>query len=257
VLDFAAETAVAAGRLLAERLGGPNVIREKGPRDLVTDADLASQALIVERLNSRYPAHTIWGEEGERPASLAGSLWIVDPLDGTTNYAHRIPVFGVTLALAEDGVIRLGVVYDPLRDHLFTAKRGKGAWLNGERIQVSQTSNLAQAVVNCDWGRSPQARAHTTASTNILASNVMTLRSLGSSVLAICYVAAGWVDAYFSYSLMPWDLVAPALCVQEAGGRVTDFNGQPWGITTGQALCSNGRLHETLLATMQRAGAQQ
>ncbi|MCC7355126.1 MAG: inositol monophosphatase [Anaerolineae bacterium] len=255
VLDFAAETARMAGRLLADRLSGPQSVREKGPRDLVTDADVASQSLIVERLQTRFPDHAIWGEEGEQPASLQGPLWVVDPLDGTTNYAHRIPLFGVALALAEDGVVRLGVAYDPLRDHLFAAERGKGAWLNGQRLRVSQTDTLAQAVINCDWGRSPQARRGVTQTTSLLAADVMTLRSMGSSVLAMCYVAAGWLDAYFNFSLMPWDLLAPALCIEEAGGRVTGLSGQPWGLASREAVCSNGRVHEALLATVQRAGA--
>lgn len=257
MLDFAIETVRAAGHLLAARLAGPNPTREKGLRDLVTEADLASQSLIVERLQARYPDHAIWGEEGEWPPSLRGPVWIVDPLDGTTNYAHRIPIFGVALALAEDGAVRLGVVYDPLRDHLFAAERGRGAWLHGHRLHVSQTDTMAQAIINCDWGRSPQARSGAAQTTSILADGVMTLRSFGSSVLAMCYVAAGWIDAYFSFSLMPWDLVAPALCIEEAGGRVTDLTGQPWDLTTGRAVCSNGRVHEALLAIVQRAGAQQ
>lgn len=256
MLDFAIETVREAGRLLATRLRQPQMVREKGLRDLVTDADLASQSLIVQRLRSRFPEHAIWAEEGEQPASLAGPLWVIDPLDGTTNYAHGIPVFGVSLAWAEGGVVHLGVVYDPLRDDLFAAERGRGAWLNGERLRVSQTDTLAKVVINPDWGRLPQARARAAGVTALLAPEVMTVRSLGSSVLAMCYVAAGWMDAYVSFSLMPWDLSAAALCIEEAGGCVTDLHGRPWGLETGQAVASNGRVHDVLLATVERAGTR-
>ncbi len=256
MLDFAVETVREAGRLLAARLHQPQAVREKGLRDLVTDADMASQAMIVQRLRARFPHHAIWAEEGERPDSLAGPLWVLDPLDGTTNYARGVPVFAVSLALAEDGIVRLGVVYDPLRDDLFAAERGRGAWLNGSRLRVSQVDTLAKAIINPDWGRSPQARARAAGLTALLATEVMTVRSLGSSVLAMCYVAAGWIDAYLSLSLMPWDLVAAALCIEEAGGRVTDWSGQPWSLETGQAVASNGRLHDIMLAMLHRAGAR-
>ena len=180
-LEFASETARSAGQLLLEHQTAPQNIRTKGYRDIVTDADIISQALITERLHSRFPQHAIWGEEGERPPSLNRPLWIIDPLDGTTNYAHGIPLFAVTLALLVEREVELGIVYAPSLDLMFTAERGQGAFMNGQPIQVGQETDVASAVVSCDWARSPENRKESLQMVHTVGEQVRTLRSSGAA----------------------------------------------------------------------------
>lgn len=249
-LEVAMDTAREAGELLRARSQAPLTIHHKGPRDLVTDADLAAQALIVERLQASFPDHAIWAEEGEAATAGAGAgyTWIVDPLDGTTNYSRRHPTFAVSIALAQDGEVLLGVVYEPLRGFLFHGQRGQGAFVNGQPLRVSQVAHWNQAMVACDWAREEATRARVLRMVNLITPQVRTFRSLGAATLGFCYVAAGWLDAYFSLCLKPWDLAAGALFVIEAGGMVTTPTGAPWTLTEGGCLVSNGRLHRRLLA---------
>ena len=228
----------------------------KGDVDLVTEADRASEKLITERLAAAFPSHGIYGEEGVRQRIDSEYRWYVDPLDGTTNFAHGFPVFCVSLGLehrppgltaGQDGELIAGVVYDPTRDELFVTEKGNGAWLNGRRIHVSGTKRLAEALLATGF---PSRKRHV--SPNIHFYQELTLRShgvrrAGSAALDLAYTACGRVDAFWEFHLNPWDTAAGALLVEEAGGRITRFDGAPFRLDSSETLATNGLLHEELL----------
>jgi myo-inositol-1(or 4)-monophosphatase len=265
MLQTAILAAREAGSILLENLKKPRRTKVKGPRDIVTDADVKAQRAIIEIIRSRFPNHDILSEESDPgskgQAAMKGGFdklttgspytWIVDPLDGTTNYSRRLPCFCTSIALSHQGEIILGVVYDPLRDDLFQAERGKGADLNGESLRVSQLESLADALIGSDWARAQAEREVVAQFLARMALQVRTLRTLGAAALGLCYVATGWLDVYFHFSLMPWDAAAGALIVQEAGGAATDFTGQPWQIHSRRCLASNGLLHDKMLSILE------
>jgi myo-inositol-1(or 4)-monophosphatase len=249
LLETAIEAARQVGRVLLEQFGTPQEIKSKGLRDIVTEADLAAQAQAIEVIRSQYPDHDIWAEEvGQTPGGASDYCWIVDPLDGTTNYVRGFPCFSVSIALSQRGELVLGVVYDPLRDQLFRAQRGQGAYLNDDRIQVSAAGRLMDAVIGLDWAHSQELRCRTAQLVVEAAPRIGTLRSAGSAALGLCSVAAGWTDAYFHLSLQPWDVAAASVIIQEAGGSVSDLAGLPWRPKSGGCLASNGLIHEAMLA---------
>ena len=223
----------------------------KGDVDLVTEADRASEALIRERLTAAFPEHGIYGEEGTRDQMESEFRWYVDPLDGTTNFAHGFPVFCVVLGLerraeglgaAEDGEMTAGVIYDPLRDEMFVAERGRGAWLNGRQIHVSKTASLQEALTATGF---PSHKRHV--SPNIHFYQELTLRShgvrrAGSAALDMAYVACGRLDGFWEFHLNPWDTSAGYLLVEEAGGRVTHFDGGKFTLDSREVLATNGRI---------------
>ena len=223
----------------------------KGDVDLVTEADRASEALIRERLTAAFPSHGIYGEEGTRDQMESEFRWYVDPLDGTTNFAHGFPVFCVVLGLerraeglgaAEDGEMTAGVIYDPLRDEMFVAERGRGAWLNGRQIHVSKTASLQEALTATGF---PSHKRHV--SPNIHFYQELTLRShgvrrAGSAALDLAYVACGRLDGFWEFHLNPWDTSAGYLLVEEAGGRVTRFDGSKFRLDSSEVLATNGRI---------------
>lgn len=250
-MEVAVEVAVRAGKLLVRRLGGERKIGYKGSVNLVTEMDLLSEKMIVREISRRFPGHAFLAEEG---ASREGAdyRWVIDPLDGTTNYAHRFPVFCVSIALEKEGQVVLGVVYDPTRDELFTARKGKGARLNRRRIRVSPAARLARCLLatgfpydvrespvnNFDHFINFSFRAHA-------------VRRAGSAALDLCYVAAGRFDGSWEMKLGPWDLAAGMLIVQEAGGRVSDFSGAPIaGLDGSRVLASNGRIHREMIEVL-------
>jgi len=257
--DLALETAIAtareAGDLLRRRLQDTHDVRHKGIRDVVTEVDLEAQSLIVERLQARFPSHAIWAEEGDAASvgAHAGYTWIVDPLDGTNNYSRQHPTFAVSIALARATEVLLGAVYEPLRDFLFHGQRGQGAFVNGRPLRVSPVTDWSQALMACDWARSRPTRAQVLRMVDILIPDVLTFRALGAAALGFCYVAAGWLDGYFSLHLNPWDMAAGALFVEEAGGKVTTPGGEPWELIAGGFLASNGSLHAHLAETAHAA----
>lgn len=256
-LQTARRAARAAGKVLRERFEGAREIRYKGQRDIVTDADHAADRAARAVIQARFPHDRFLSEEDDattRAALWAQSesadaplLWIVDPLDGTTNYARRVPIFSVSLALLHRGAVQLGVVFDPLRPEMFAAERGRGAFLNGARLTVSRTRVLADAVVGMEWARAPKLRERTTRTVAPLVARAMTARTTGSAALTMCYVAAARLDAYFHFALSPWDVAAAALIVEEAGGRVTTPAGAAWSVHSQAYVASNGHLHETML----------
>ncbi len=250
MLQTAIQAARAAGRLLVERLPNERDVQAKGLRDIVTDADLAAEKAIVQIIRARFPDHALLTEEDGASGGDAPFVWVVDPLDGTTNYSRRMPIFSVSIGLVHEGELEAGVVYDPLRDHLFVAERGRGATLNGQALQVNAIDRMDYAVVGLDWAHAHQDRHEILTRLGQIAPACGTLRGLGSAALGLCYVAAGWIDAYFHIGLKPWDMAAGLLLIQEAGGRVTDLDGQPWQLWGQRILVSNGHIHQALLELM-------
>ena len=240
-----------AGALLMGHFRRHVKIEYKGDVDLVTVADRESEALVLDRIRRHFPSHDVMGEEGTRIETGSNYKWYVDPLDGTTNFAHSFPVFCVSLAVEHNGQRIAGVVYDPTRDELFAAEKGNGARLNGDPIHVSSTQRLADSLVATGF---PSHKRHK--NPNIYFYHQITLRShgvrrAGSAALDLCNVAAGRFDGFWEFNLNPWDTAAGVLLVEEAGGRVTDFSGGPFQIASRETLASNGLIHDALLAEFQ------
>jgi myo-inositol-1(or 4)-monophosphatase len=240
-----------AGALLMDFFHQQVKIEYKGDADLVTVADRKSEALILERIRKQFPTHDVMGEEGTRIESGSDYKWYVDPLDGTTNFAHGFPVFCVSLAVEYRGRRVAGVIYDPTRDEMFAAELGKGALLNGQPIHVSATSRLAECLVGTGF---PSQKRHK--SPNIYFYHQLTLRThgvrrAGSAALDLCNVACGRFDGFWEFNLNPWDTAAGVLIVEEAGGRVTNFSGGPFRIDSRETLASNGLVHDALIAEFQ------
>jgi len=258
-LDFALETARMAGRLLCVHFEQRHTVRFKSSDiDLVTEADLASEQLIVETIRARFPEHTILAEEGlgdwQQVLGETEWLWVVDPLDGTVNYAHGFPVWGVSLALAEWGRVQVGVTYDPLRDDLFWAERGGGAWRNGRCLHVSGTARLKEALVATGFAyKRATLKDNNLAEFSAVMPRVQGVRRAGAAVIDLALLAAGVLDGYWEKHLQPWDWAAGWLLVEEAGGVVTDLDGGPWSLGCDWMAASNGVLHEELLGVLRAA----
>ena len=237
-----------AGALVMSFFARHITIEYKGDVDLVTEADRASEKLIVERLRARWPEHGIVAEEGTRTDAGADYRWYVDPLDGTTNFAHGYPVFCISIALArKDERLEAGVLYDPTRDEMFAAERGQGATLNGKPIHVSRTKTLAESLLGTGF---PSHKRHK--NPNVHFYQQITLRShgvrrAGSAALDLANVACGRYDGFWEFNLNPWDTAAGALLVQEAGGRVTRFDGSPFRLDSREVLASDGLIHDELI----------
>jgi myo-inositol-1(or 4)-monophosphatase len=239
----AAEATRAAARVALDRFDKPLAITAKGFRDIVTEADFAAQDAAVAAIRWRFPDAAILGEENLAPPDDADTVWVIDPIDGTTNYARSIPFFCVAIGMVRHGRPIAGAVYDPLRDHLFTAERSRGAFLNGRPIHVSAVSDVSDAILALDWGAQPEVRRRSVALLERISAECRTLRAVGSAALAMCYLAAGWIDLYFNLALKPWDGAATQVIIEEAGGRITNPLGQAWDYTQPAALASNGLLH--------------
>ena len=254
MLNFAIQTARDAGRVLAEKFGRAIQITNKGDIDLVTEADLAAERLIIERIRSHYPRHSILSEEAGDVIAIEGEQseykWIVDPLDGTTNYAHGYPAFCVSVALEHEGRVCLGVVYDPLRDELFAAERGDGATLNGRRVRVSATDDLNRALLCTGFPYDVRERNDFARHFRNFIMSAQSVRRDGSAALDLAYVAAGRFDGFYEEGLRPWDVAAGVLLVKEAGGRVTHYDGKPFQIYTPPIAASNGLVHDAMLEVL-------
>jgi myo-inositol-1(or 4)-monophosphatase len=258
IFELAVTLAKAAGAELRQRFGQPRTVTLKGDLDPVTDADYAAAALIREGIMATYPAHTILGEEGGLYEQNASIRWIIDPLDGTVNYAHGVPVYAVSIGVADAHGVHLGVVYDPSRDELFTAQRGAGAdktsCLNGEPIRVSEITELQRALLATGF---PYDR-HLKADNNhreYTALNLTTqgVRRGGSAALDLAYVACGRFDAYWEQGLAPWDVAAGSLLVAGAGGRLSTYSGALYDGFGPQIVSSNGHLHQVVLSKITEA----
>lgn len=252
MLNFAIQAARDAGRILSERYGRAALqVTNKGDIDLVTEADLAAERLIVERIKSYYPRHSILAEEAGEVETVGNQnaeyKWIIDPLDGTTNYAHGYPVFCVSIALEYEGAVVLGVVYDPLRDELFAAERGEGATLNGRRVRVSETEDLNRALVCTGFPYDVRERSQFVRHFANFIMHAQSVRRDGAAALDLAYVACGRFDAFWEEGLRPWDVAAGVLLIEEAGGRVSHYDDSDFDIYTPPIAASNGLLHEAML----------
>jgi myo-inositol-1(or 4)-monophosphatase len=255
LLNFAIQTAHDAGRILAERFGRILQISNKGDIDLVTEADLAAEHFIIERIKSYYPRHAILAEEADASGIIHEGQgewkWIVDPLDGTTNYAHGYPCFCVSIALERDNRIELGVIYDPMREETFVAERGEGATLNGRRIRVSETEDLNRALLCTGFPYDVRGREDFARHFNNFIMHGQAVRRDGSAALDLAYVASGRFDGFWEEGLRPWDVAAGVLLVEEAGGRVSYYDGSPFSIYAPPILASNGLVHEAMMRVLQ------
>jgi myo-inositol-1(or 4)-monophosphatase len=253
-VEAAVEAARAAGAVLRRGYGESKTIRYKAAIDLVTAFDEESERTIIQILSAAFPAYGFWTEESGHHAAAGDARWIVDPLDGTTNYAHDLPHFAVSIALEEAGTIVAGVVYDPMLDELFVAERGGAATLNGRPIRVSATEDLLHALLATGppSDRSPVlAQRDYNAGLAVLAQG---LRQTGSAALDLCYVAAGRLDAYFERGMHLWDIGAGMVIVAAAGGRVSTYAGTDCDQGTDDIVASNGLLHPALLDLLTERG---
>lgn len=252
MLDFAIRLARDAGRILTDRLGTRINVSYKGEAiNLVTDVDLASEQLIREGIATHYPRHQVLAEEGGLNDRTSDYRWIVDPLDGTTNYAHGYPVFAVSIGLEYKGEIILGVVFDPTRDEMFAAERGAGATLNNRKIRVSQTEKLGASMLSTGF----PYNIRTSELTNLdnwskFAMAAQAIRRDGAASIDLCYVACGRYDGFWELNLSPWDTAAGALIVIEAGGRISDFTGGQFSNYRAEIVASNGLIHDEMLQVL-------
>ncbi len=246
-LETAAEIARESGALINQYLEQRVGFELKGEYDLVTAADRASEKLIVERLQAHFPSHAIVAEEGSGQDNNSGYRWYVDPLDGTTNFAHAFPMFNVTLALEHDGELIAGVVYDPVHNEMFAAERGSGAYLNNRRIQVSKTPRLEATLTATGF---PSRKRHQNVNIHFYYQLAMLshgVRRAGAAALDLAYVAAGRLDAFWEFALNPWDMAAGVLLIREAGGICTDMHGCPMNLRGAHVLADNGLVHDQIV----------
>lgn len=253
-LLFAVDVAKSAGQVLMQYLEQGIQVSSKGGVDIVSDADLASEKAIVEAIRKAYPDHLILAEEGYADQREAEHLWIVDPLDGTINYAHEIPHFAVSIAYYHQGEPVCGVIYNPARDDLYTAERGKGAFDNGVPVQVGQQESLAEVLVGVGfyYDRGAMMRDTLKSVETLFTKQIRGIRRFGTAALDLVQVGLGRYGAFFEYELSPWDFAAGRLFVEEAGGRITTCSGAPLPLEKTSVLASNGKLHQQVLDIVKR-----
>ncbi len=246
IMAVAREAALEGGQVLLNYLDSGVEVSSKGPRNLVTEADFAAERTIIDTIRRHFPHDSILAEEsGVHGASER--QWVVDPLDGTTNYSHRYPFFSVSLAYRVEGRIRVGVVYDPVAGELFSATSGGGAQLNGKSIRVSGQSDLRHGFLATGFSYDYREMETNLELFTRVSRKVQAVRRDGSAALDLCYVACGRFDGYWELSLSPWDMAAGWLVVEEAGGRVSDLDGSPFQLEERTVLASNGRIHQDLV----------
>jgi myo-inositol-1(or 4)-monophosphatase len=245
------EALARAGKILLSNFGKEQKITKKDVFNLVTEIDKASEKAIVGLILQRFPGHSILAEES---AAIAGSgcRWIIDPIDGTTNFAHGFPIVSVSIGFERDGRLEMGGVLDPFRKELFFAERGKGAVLNGRRIHVSGTKTLEDSLLATgfpyDRHKNPDDYL---AMLRVFLTRIQGIRRGGSAAIDLCYVACGRFDGYYEMKLSPWDKAAGMMIVEEAGGKLTDFAGSPLRLAGAQNLATNGLIHREMLKALE------
>ena len=259
LLTTAIEAVVRAGEIQLAHLGSDIRVDKKGTIDLVTEVDVAIERTFRDLVAGRFPDHQVLGEEmGGSAVPPKGACWVFDPIDGTTNYAHGLPIFCASLALEMDGTAELGAVYDPTRRELFTAERGGGAFLNGRPIHVSPAETLVDAMLVTGFPYDVHQRVPEIVGLfGEFVGCARAVRRLGSAALDLCYVAAGRLDGFWESDLKPWDIAGGSLVVAEAGGRVTAMDGAPFSSRSTQILATNGRLHQAMLEVIHRFHSRQ
>ena len=243
-----------AGGYLKEHLHGRHLVRFKGEIDIVTEADQQAESMIIAAIRNQYSDHDILAEES--PATHTGSSyrWIIDPLDGTTNYAHGYPVFCVSIALEREGICVLGVVFNPMLEEMFVAEKGQGAFLNDKPIAVSETTELSRSLLATGFPYDIRlTKENNMDYFESMAMKAQAIRRAGSAALDLAYVAAGRFDGFWELKLSPWDTAAGCLLVQEAGGAVTDLHGKAFSLTAPHVVASNGRIHGQILSGLRGA----
>ncbi|WP_409342996.1 inositol monophosphatase family protein [Paenibacillus sp. MBLB4367] len=264
----AINTAAKAGEWIKSKLGDYNNLDLKySSHDLVTEVDKGSETMIRNLIMTHFPHHSFLGEEGVEAGPEASAealkevrgdeyLWIVDPLDGTTNFVHGFPYFAVSIALAHNGEVIVGVIYDPIRDELFVAEKGKGAYVKGKRMTVSQELKLADGLIATGFPVDRKVNLPCNlAGIQALAPRVRNIRTAGAAALHLAYVAAGRLTGFWEIGLHPWDIAAGSLMVQEAGGHITDTAGRPYSLETRHVIATNGAIHGELQAVLSEAKA--
>lgn len=256
LLETAHLAAKTAGDLLVERFAGRRTIERKGERsNLVTDADRASEAAITRLIRERHPDHALLAEEGTRRDAAGALRWVVDPLDGTVNYAHRIPHFCVSIACEDSDGPLVGVVHDPVKRETFAAVRGRGATLSGAPIRVTDVAELADAMLATGFAYDPGVRAQNLALFPKLAQGAQGVRRMGSAALDLAYVAAGRIEGYWELGLSRWDIAAGVLLVREAGGVVSAIDGEADPLETGTLVAGGASVQRLLVEALAGAGA--
>ncbi len=251
-LEAAREAAQKAGRMLRENIDEFSEIFFKGAVDLVTNFDNQSQRIIFQHISTCFPDHDFLAEEGLSKEKGAAFRWIIDPLDGTTNYVHSFPVFCVSIALEGKGEIVLGVVYDPMRDEMFSAVKGGGAFLNGKEIKVSSVDDLDKSLVATGFPYDIRVSdVNNIVHFNNFLPRAQDIRRCGSAAMDLCYVACGRLDGFWELKLMSWDTAAGALIAQEAGGRISDFKNHEFSIFGSEILATNDLIHQQMVDVLQ------
>jgi myo-inositol-1(or 4)-monophosphatase len=250
LLSTAIEAVIKAGQIQMDFIDSGFKISKKGAIDLVTEADVAVETMFRKLIAERFPDHTILAEEFGQDKETRGAshCWVFDPIDGTNNYAHGLPIFCSSLALEIDGRGEIGAIYDPTRKELFVGERGGGAFLNGRPIHVSEAATLVESMLVTGFPYDIHKRIPEIVGLfGDFVGKARAVRRLGSAALDICYVAAGRMDGFWEQDLKPWDIAAGAIILEEAGGKVTDFNGGPFLSRRPQLLATNGRIHDQML----------
>ncbi|GAB4571480.1 MAG: inositol monophosphatase family protein [Anaerolineae bacterium] len=259
IVQVAIEAARHGGQMLLAVQDRPREVTRKGFRDDVTDADYASENAIIETIRAHFKAQLIVSEENQFAEGIAdweppdGFWWLIDPLDGTTNFSRGVPHYCVSVAVLQGRTLIGGAIYDPVREYIFAAERGQGATLNGRPLHVSARADLPEAVLEAGLARDPEIRRQGLAIFARLATQCRSVRSSGAAALALAYVAAGWLDGYVHLTLRPWDSAAAGLMIQEAGGRLSLPDGSEWRARFPPILASNAILHEALQREVQQA----
>ena len=246
------EVVQASGRLIRERLHTAFEVSHKGVINLVTDVDVAAEEIIVAGIHKAFPSHSILAEENHDDTTDATVKWVIDPLDGTTNFAHGYPFFSVSIGLEVSGEVKWGAVFDPLRNDLYTARRGHGAFCNGRQLRVSEVASLGAGLLATGFPYD----VRTSSENNLdnfcaFAVHAQGIRRSGSAAIDLCHVAAGLLDGFWELKLNPWDCAAGYLIVREAGGTVTNFSGQPGSIYDREVIASNGLIHREMIAVLE------
>jgi myo-inositol-1(or 4)-monophosphatase len=251
-LSVAVDLARKAGKTQLDNLGRVMTIERKGAINLVTEVDRMCEKQIFEGLQNAFPQHDVLGEEGIAKRSESEFRWIVDPLDGTTNYAHQFPFFGVSIALEHKGEIICGVVYDPTREDIFAAEKGKGTTLNGKPVRVSGAPNLKESLLATGFAYNVQEEDRLDNLDNFanFIKTALAVRRPGAAAIDLAYVACGRLDGFWELFLKPWDIAAGVLLIREAGGTVTSFNGSTFDVYGDEILASNGKIHEEMIKVL-------
>ncbi len=254
-LNYVIDLARKAGGILRQRFAEPHQIEYKGVIDIVTEADKESERCLIGQIQRDFPDHTIVSEESGQVNGSSRHTWYTDPLDGTTNFAHGVPIYSVSIGYAVDGIMTLGVVYDPMQDECFSAELGQGAWLNGKRIHVSPETDLNKSLLVTGFPYDIRTNHHNNLDHYAwFSTHAMAVRRFGSAALDLCYVAAGRLEGYWELVVQAWDVAAGSLIVREAGGMVTDLDGQPdFFKPPYRLIAANSDIHRQILAGLHRA----